>query len=652
MSAKALEIQVTADINSLKQKMVEGGAVVKNFADKSSQSIFNLTEKLKTLESNVFTEKSRSNIAAYNAQIQTTKKEIEQLSNVGKEGFDKFGNSVSNSLGPLTKAYSGIRQIAYILPGIGIAGIFNIAFEAISKLAQGTEYLGYKQEMLNKVYADAAKGSAEQVSKISLLASKLNDLSISQADRIKYAKEYNEIADKANQIDTTQINNLDLINSKISQQISLIEQRALAKAAEATLSEQAQKVINAQFDVAQFEKFKNARKLNTEELKSAAETDKDVQQKAYNTNRQFNSDNLTLKSNYLKNVIAYNKEALDGQKKYNEAALKLAQEKAELDKQVGILSPLLGTDAFSKQTKDIKVKVPKVEVSVDKISFKPQKGEFEFDDEQETAAMISEALSKLYAKGIRSGSSVLKGDLELNPNIYFSEQSLAGLRKNLLGSLHKAGISTADRILENGVKIKIPIEIATTKELNAALDASKKALQVYQHDINAIVNDTLQGIVSATSEGIAAMISNTGNLGGFFSGIFKTLGSGLKQLGEYLVKTYATIAVLQKIKFSNPYLGIALGVALEVLGSVISSKVSQTKAFATGVRGFGGGTALVGERGPELMTLPRGSSITPNAQLRAMSGGGEGGFITETIIRGQDLRILLKRADAANRRNS
>jgi hypothetical protein len=37
--------------------------------------------------------------------------------------------------------------------------------------------------------------------------------------------------------------------------------------------------------------------------------------------------------------------------------------------------------------------------------------------------------------------------------------------------------------------------------------------------------------------------------------------------------------------------------------------------FATGVRNFGGGLAMVGERGPELVNLPKGSDVIPNDRL-------------------------------------
>ena len=41
--------------------------------------------------------------------------------------------------------------------------------------------------------------------------------------------------------------------------------------------------------------------------------------------------------------------------------------------------------------------------------------------------------------------------------------------------------------------------------------------------------------------------------------------------------------------------------------------------FAAGVQNFGGGLAVVGERGPELVNLPRGSSVIPNNQINQTS---------------------------------
>lgn len=646
-----LEIVVKGDITDLDRKMAQGASAIKKFSTDGAQSIFNLTEKLRGLESAVFTEKSRANIAAYNVQIQQTKKQIDQLSNVGKEGFDKLGNAILSTANPLTKLYSSVRVLAYAIPGIGIAGIFSLAGEAIYKAVTATELLSEKQQLLNDVYDEAAKKSSVDVAKLELLKAKLNDLNISQSDRIKYATQYNAIADAGNKLDLTQINNLDLINEKIAAQIRLIETRALAKAAEGKLGEQAQKVINAQLEVEQYEKFKDARKLTSEEIKKANQEDQREQQRNLQANRQVNSDNLAQHNSYLRGIAIGNNDALEGLKKYNSAYEKLIKEKAEFDRQAGYLLPLINTESFSTADKGIKIKPIKAVVPVF-IKFKPQPGEFEFDDPEETARLISEALDKLY-KGLKTGTSTLgKQDIELNPNIYFSEKSLQGLRQNLIDKLHSQGVSTADRILENGVKIKIPIEIATTKELNAALDGVKISLERQAQEINKIVANTIDNAISSLADSIGKLSAGTGNLGDLFGNLFKVLGTGIKQLGQYLVQTNTLLLLAKKVGFSNPVVGIAVGIGLEALGAIIQANVSKRQAFATGVRNFSGGRALVGERGPELVTLPSGSNVTPNAQLRAMNHFGAENFVLETMLYGQDMRILLKRADAANRRNS
>ena len=48
---------------------------------------------------------------------------------------------------------------------------------------------------------------------------------------------------------------------------------------------------------------------------------------------------------------------------------------------------------------------------------------------------------------------------------------------------------------------------------------------------------------------------------------------------------------------------------------------AHTPMLAMGTDYFGGGRALVGERGPELVNLPMGSQVIPNHQLGGMGGG-------------------------------
>jgi hypothetical protein len=52
--------------------------------------------------------------------------------------------------------------------------------------------------------------------------------------------------------------------------------------------------------------------------------------------------------------------------------------------------------------------------------------------------------------------------------------------------------------------------------------------------------------------------------------------------------------------------------------------------FADGVRNFSGGLAVVGERGPELVNLPKGADVFSNEESRRMTASG-GGITIETM---------------------
>jgi hypothetical protein len=54
--------------------------------------------------------------------------------------------------------------------------------------------------------------------------------------------------------------------------------------------------------------------------------------------------------------------------------------------------------------------------------------------------------------------------------------------------------------------------------------------------------------------------------------------------------------------------------------------------FASGVRNFGGGMALVGERGPELVNLASGSNVIPSGATRGLLSGGGGGMTQNITI--------------------
>jgi hypothetical protein len=57
------------------------------------------------------------------------------------------------------------------------------------------------------------------------------------------------------------------------------------------------------------------------------------------------------------------------------------------------------------------------------------------------------------------------------------------------------------------------------------------------------------------------------------------------------------------------------------LSGLLKTVIPFIPGFADGTTGFGGGLALVGERGPELVNLPGGSTVTPNGKMPSFGGG-------------------------------
>jgi tape measure domain-containing protein len=73
------------------------------------------------------------------------------------------------------------------------------------------------------------------------------------------------------------------------------------------------------------------------------------------------------------------------------------------------------------------------------------------------------------------------------------------------------------------------------------------------------------------------------------------------------------------------------GMASKQLGMVSSQTPPPPPAFAGGVTNFEGGMALVGERGRELVTLPRGANVITNENTEKLLGGGGANVIVNNI---------------------
>ena len=197
-------------------------------------------------------------------------------------------------------------------------------------------------------------------------------------------------------------------------------------------------------------------------------------------------------------------------------------------------------------------------------------------------------------------------------------------------------------------KLKIVVNVQPIFKTDPA-GINKEAFKLGQ-EINEIVKNTFVDAFSGLGEAIGDALSGV-SIGNAFDGIVKSLAGGLKAIGRKIIETNIQLAILKKIGFSNPAVGIAVGVAITALGAALQNAVSKQKAFATGVRNFEGGFAMVGERGPERVFLPKGSSVQPNNELSAFSGGGIT-LMPSIQYSGDGFRIMLDKVDKRWGRNN
>lgn len=157
------------------------------------------------------------------------------------------------------------------------------------------------------------------------------------------------------------------------------------------------------------------------------------------------------------------------------------------------------------------------------------------------------------------------------------------------------------------------------------------------------------GIINVISGVLNAFI---GLVYGIFTGDFSRAAEGFKQifrgLGQWLQGAFQIILApfrgiidgitnyIRGINFfqiavnwmqelirgiQNKAGGIG-GAIKEGIGRILPEGVRKLiPGFANGVRNFGGGLAVVGERGPELVNLPKGSDVFSNEESKRMVGG-------------------------------
>jgi tape measure domain-containing protein len=222
---------------------------------------------------------------------------------------------------------------------------------------------------------------------------------------------------------------------------------------------------------------------------------------------------------------------------------------------------------------------------------------------------------------------------------------------------------------------------AMAPDLAAGITAGTNALyaysaaQLYAAEIQQELNDKTFNFQTGLSEVIATLIE-TGDVVGaaalamgdaigkaasegktsFAELAQAALGAAAKIVRAYIQQAVAA-AVAKAIGSSIPFpFNLAAGAAAGgVAAALFTTAIGAigVKGFARGTNNAPGGMALVGEQGPELINLPRGSQVFPTPKTNAMLSGMGGGNMNvsgEFTVRGTDLVLVLDRANNKNER--
>ncbi|MGJ9381535.1 hypothetical protein [Salipaludibacillus sp. CF4.18] len=130
---------------------------------------------------------------------------------------------------------------------------------------------------------------------------------------------------------------------------------------------------------------------------------------------------------------------------------------------------------------------------------------------------------------------------------------------------------------------------------------------------------------------VDSLVDFFGGLKGKFSsaasGMFDGLKDAFKTAVNWIIKKWNGL----QLKIGGANIKIPFGPDFSVPS--VSLNTPNIPMFAKGVRNFGGGAAIVGEAGPELLNLPKGSDVYSNPETNSLLGGSNTESLLMELIR-------------------
>lgn len=744
--------KVTVDFSDVQKQAGPAIAAISSLGD----SIETLRAKMLAKKQFLITETDISKVALLNKEIDILASEITRLNNVGKVGFDAFGNKIikttteidllaaqikkgtgsftvlgkagklsGSTLGSLTgvlsttrssigaivpqtskltsgflsvaggasKAFGILRQAAFIIPGIGVAGLIGgltdlVAglFRTSSAASEAAEKLKSLIQPIQELKDAAGAETSGEISQVQALSNAVLDQTKSYGERNNALNQLKKINESYFGDLTLEAGHLALLKTRVDEYTAAIINEAVMKKfkdkiADITLaaSEQRPALIKA---VAQVEKYKKSLSTQKDVLRGAftpAFDPADISGlKEANANLKEQSD--------IADAARANVRLLKGelQLAVNES---LKFRPLEITKSEGIKG---ATDEFNKIISKAKeVAAFLKDAFVITYQFNPL-------DDKATALKKAQNFLKDVAAGdlellVRVG---FNSEMEPTPIREFQEDInpvLEGLKKGIIISPLIFDVPTslslnlqANELDDDLARVRKAFEDVNAKlpELNFEappafnFNVAITALRKYFQTAQTITNDELFKIVDAHAagvnqinkiiqglaiEGFATFGEALGTAlgGGDLKDVFKNFANivadGLTAIGKQMIAMSPVITALKAaLRTLDPKILLPAGLALVAIGAALRNSVSKgIQGFEFGGLVSGPVQALIGEGSGTSRHNPE--VIAPLDKLKSMlSDLGGGNRVQHVLVtgrlRGRDMALQNARTSRSNRR--
>lgn len=595
------------------------------------------------------------------------------------------------------------RELLHILPSLAFGGVVELGALALEFLSKALDSAGESSgtaaanlQNLNDVFKDADKDAGKQVADLKILYDAATSVTVSTKDRLAAVKELQkEFPDYFGNLKTETILNGgarvqydDLTASIIkTAQATAAKSKIDALAAQQLDNAyQKQKIINAtnaEAARAQDRILSSGTSgssftgggsggdqvtITKQEQIKVIEARRDAALKLVDINDKSLQDQIKFLTNFA--GLPSLAKVIEDQDDPGKTAVKHIETIAEVLAKLGIQIDFLNQKALILKTDEAQAKIAAIEGTIDHLlqKFKLTSSspiiltlEAEINDIQ-----LQEEFKKVFKVNTKEKIDIpidVQIDMQ-KPEVKFPPGTFDEdiLREEILKKLKELGIDKT-----------IPIKIGTDAsggditagsesvsqstplpKLTATLAEARKKITDFQKQAASDFKNFGVDIATEIGESIGnALGGGKDPLKGLFDSIFTSVGTQLEALGKLLIQSGIEIKFAKdafKKLLADPLASIAVGIGLVALGALLKSAVGKSvPGFAGGVTNFGGGLALVGEQGPELVSLPRGSSVIPNNQIGGYSGTQV--FIPAVTIRGSDLLLTFNRAQQTASRN-